>query len=187
MFNSVVKELKDLRGSKVYYWGSYHTMPENVSPFLIDTLDILNALSDYEINQTIEEIEEMEMLKEIKVNNTYNWNAPVSNDFVFRMYESDNGNYYVELAVHLYGDVRGNYSDDIVYKFDNDWDFFETLYDCNAYKEVEVNGKVYGVDINTMYEGLTVYDENGDEIGSIYGYYENEEECAEDILELLNQ
>lgn len=88
--------------------------------------------------EVLETWHSMGYVEEIKADNSYNWSSPISNDFDFKIYENyENNKCYIELSVHRFGDVRGNYTDSAILEFDSDYTFLETLSDYNKYFEVD--------------------------------------------------
>lgn len=120
---------------------------------ICDVIPWLEELKDYEI-----EFDE-ELANTIKENyeswnNSYNWCANTTNDIDYMLYEN-----YVLLKVHILGDIRGNYTEEILIK---DCNIFE-LENANQYKELTDN---LVADMCIFSEEYSVYDTNiGEEIG----------------------
>ena len=202
--------IKNLRGTDVEVFGQPHHIDDNnieYNDLIIDVLEVFENLKDYEIteydyyNPDTDEYEEIEFnssydfiihmedlygIEETRCDNSYNWGAPISNDFYFNeYYNSELNEYYYVVAIHKYGDVRGNYTDEFVLKFDNDYDFLELLNECNKYYTLhDKDGNELEFELNIFNEGLT--DEDGD-----YYYdelnlldYDNIEDLQKDILNL---
>ena len=94
-------------------------------------------------------------------------------------------NLIIEMAIHKYGDVRGNYTDEfyiVVYDID---EFYDILTECNIFNTVEVDGKEYYVDIRMFSDVFEVSDTDGECIGTIYA--EDDEEAIREIKELINE
>ena len=107
--------------------------------------------NDEEIYQEInfEEYAELMGYEEVKHDNSYNWNAPISNNFDYKIYESKACyNIIVEFKVHRYGDVRCNYTENCYLQFNSEYDFMEALYENNKYFAIEKDDKEYYVEIN---------------------------------------
>ena len=75
----------------------------------------------YRNNRSFSEFNEF--ISEIDLNystdNSYNWNSPVIFEIVHFSREdlvTDETKYYIALAFHLKGDVRGNYSDFVIFE-----------------------------------------------------------------------
>ena len=157
--------------------------------FTIDILEVLENLESYEATEipvfTDEEMEENEEnqnlidieknnvenmidfleeyyeYKEVGCNNTYNWSSPVNHDFYYHIYESDiNDTIYIVMAIHKYGDVRCNYTNEFLLQFDYIEEFYEVLTYSNKHYYIETENTVeYDVSIDILSEGVTVNDE----------------------------
>lgn len=92
-------------------------------------------------------------------NNTYNWGANISNDIDYRIIKDEIDGYYYVAMVHLFGDVRGNYSDYFVLHFDYE---SEWLYLENLHQSKTINEK-YVADIFLLSENYEIYDYENDE------------------------
>ena len=94
--------------------------------------------------------------------NTYNWGANICNDLNMN-YRKDCG--IILFMVHLYGDIRGGYSDYFAVKFDRS----DELYYLDSITQTKDINDRYVADINLFREGYTVYDtETQDDIGEFY-------------------
>src|SRR5699024_1553299 len=190
--NSVIMDIQNLRGAE---------LENDINEFEIDIIDILEDLKEYEVDMIIEEpledeeypeefeevetedIEEyFEWLESIgyiadvydyKADNSYNWLAPVSNHFDFKMYEllhtggtlvdelPHTGGTLVEMKVHRHGDVRGNYTETFLLEFDNDYTFLETISENSKLVTIEVDEENYDVMVNPFSDVMEVMDEYG--------------------------
>lgn len=114
--------------------------------------------------------------------NTYNHCGRPQNDFNWQTFKK-NDEYYVVMSFHLGGDIRGNYTDDIVLKFDYDTQFYEVLDDLlyRVVFEFEHNGKTYQLTPNVFDECLEVYDIETDDY--IYGIYTDNDEDTHALLD----
>ena len=200
MTMKTINELMQLRGAEVKYFGDTVTLPNTVSDLEIDTINILEDMEEYELDwydfrcytededgneievdifegcETGEEIldalEEYGYIEDtyFAADNSYNWSAPVSNDFDFKVYKDFVfGGVFVDFSVHRFGDVRGNYTDSVIYRFDSADEFYELLLNCNKY--VSVGNYEVVVDITN--DGFEVYDEGGNYILTAYGDYDD--------------
>ena len=200
MTRKVINELMQLRGSQVKIFGQPVTLPNTVDDLEIDTINILEDMEEYELDwydfryytededgnesevdifegcETGEEI--LDVLEEygyiedtyFTADNSYNWSAPVSNDFDFKVYRDLlSGGVFVDFMVHRFGDVRGNYTDSVIYHFDSVDEFYELLLNCNKYVQI---GN-YGVCVDLFNDGFDVYDEAGNYICTAYGDYDD--------------
>src|SRR5690606_525400 len=84
--------------------------------------------------------------------NTYNWNAPFSQDFIGQTFEIGGEN-YVLIQIHGGADIRGGYTDVKCFKV-------KTPY----IGHVDIYGTVNGVDVDTLYNGTSLTDEDGNVI-----------------------
>ena len=141
-----------------------------------NVLPLLYELKDYEIESTEESIDCI-VKNADKRWNTYNWNANIDHDIdVAEMYI--NGYTYMAIMVHRYGDIRTNYTDRFLVRFDNEYDWFEfnSRVQCK-----EIAGGRYYVDIDLMAECYNVWD-NEKEV-NVGEFYELE---VEDLLNEIN-
>lgn len=111
------------------------------------------------VDAYIEYMEELGALEEGKGDNSYNWLGKVSNHFNFQTYQHEDGSFYVEFKVHLYGDVRANYTDSVLLKFKDDYFFYEAI----AESEMEEEYKGYGIRFSATHEGYEIYNRETDE------------------------
>ena len=200
MTRNAINDLLQLRGATVKYFGETVTLPNTVDDLEIDTINILKDMEEYEIDlhdfvyytededgnesevdifegcETAEEIldalEEYGYIEDtyFAADNSYNWSAPVSNDFDFKLYkDSVSGGIFVDFSVHRFGDVRGNYTDSVIYHFDSVDEFYELLLNCNKYVQI---GN-YDVCVDIFNAGFEVYDEGGNYILTAYGDYDD--------------
>ena len=200
MTRKAINELMQLRGSQVEIFGQPVTLPNTVSDLEIDTINILKDMEEYELDwydfryytededgneievdifegcETGEEI--LDALEEygyientyFAADNSFNWSAPVSNDFDFKLYRDFlSGGVFVDFMVHRFGDVRGNYTDSVIYRFDSVDEFYELLLNCNKYVQI---GN-YEVIVEIFNDGFEVYDESGNYILTAYGDYDD--------------
>ncbi len=97
--------------------------------------------------------------------NTYNCNANIDHDIDYRIVESAHDGVWFAFMVHRYGDVRGNYTDWAVCKFD----YVESIFELESVMQYkDIIGK-YVADINIFTEGYEVYDYiNDKDVGTFY-------------------
>ena len=192
-FNEMVKDIKELRGAEVKVFGQDTVLADGVDELTIDILDVLESLKDYVIDlddyidcrYDVESADDVLDILEVygyiedvcdyKGDNSYNWSSPISNDFDIKIYKrydglhiSSNG-VFVEFKVHRFGDVRGNYTDSVILQFDNDYEFWEVLTECNKYHTIEVDGEEYDVRVDILSDGYEVCDIDGYIIATAYG------------------
>lgn len=143
-----------------------------------NVLKLLYELKDYEI-ETFDTEKSIDLVVEHATNrwNTYNWNANIDHHIDVAELEIS-GYTYMAIMVHRYGDVRANYTDRFLVKFDNEYDFF-ALESMNQGKEVADR---YYCNIWLMGECYDVWDYiNNCEVGEFY-----EIEVA-DLLDAINE
>lgn len=125
-----------------------------------DILPFLEELKEYEINVSDEWIENFR--EDSEGDNTYNWGANICNDLNMN-YRKNCG--IILFMIHLYGDIRGGYSDYFAVKFDR----FDDLFYLESMTQTKDINDRYVADINLFREGYTVYDtETQDDIGEFY-------------------
>ena len=207
----IIDEVKALRGANVEVFGQPTTLPFDYGKYTIDIIDVLNHLEDYEIPEIIdywtfeeEDGEDIEVLEEITCEeylnilddngllveknsgNTYNWSAPISNDFYYHIYKNlRDDNLIIKIGVHKYGDVRGNYTDEFCIIIDSEEEFFDILCESDKFNTVEIDEKKYDIDTRIFSDMFEVNTEDGYYIGSIYA--EDDEEAIEKIKELIDE
>ena len=200
MTRKVINELMQLRGSQVKIFGQPVTLPNTVDDLEIDTINILKDMEEYELDwydfryytededgneievdifegcetgeQILDALEEYGYIEDtyFAAENSYNWSAPVSNDFYFKVYRDVlSDGVFVDFMVHRFGDVRGNYTDSVIYHFDSVGEFHKLLSNCNKYVHI---GN-YGVRVDIFNDGFCVYDEAGNYICTAYGDYDD--------------
>lgn len=200
MTRKAINDLLQLRGATVKYWGETVTLPNTVDDLKVDTINILEAMEEYELDwydfryytededgneieidifegcETAERI--LDVLEEygyiedtyFAADNSYNWSAPVSNDFDFKLYKDFvSGGVFVDFMVHRFGDVRGNYTDSVIYHFDSVGELYDLFSNCNKYVQI---GN-YGVCVDIFNDGFEVYDEGDNYICTAYGDYDD--------------
>ena len=142
-----------------------------------NVLPLLYELKDYEIETTEESIDWFAKNAD-KRWNTYNWNANIDHDIdVAEMYL--NGYTYMAIMVHRYGDIRANYTDRFLVRFDNEYEWFE--FESRVQYKTICDGR-YCIDINIMSETYNVWD-NEKEV-NVGEFYELE---VEDLLNEINK
>ena len=138
---------------------------------------MLDEFQDYEINVSDKYIKNFLERNDTKAYNTYNANAAISNDLDYRILETDDY-CIVVMQVHLYGDIRGGYSNFFALKFDSVFDFYNL---DNWIQTKDINDQ-YTATIYLYSECYTVYDyKNSEDVGE---HYESE---VNDLLETLNK
>ena len=220
MYENVINDLKDLRGKEVSIFGQKTTLSNTCSKYVVDAINVVEGLKnggyimevedmqeelrDLEINCDLEKIDSIEKFIDLlidkgvidnnktKSDNTYNVNGNISNDMYFHIYTNDyNECVYTVIAFNRYGDVRGNYTDELLLKFDSEYDCMDYFlgyddFSCSVLNTIIIDGKEYETTSNIFSESIQVYSlEEMDDIGEVYGYYESDEEIIEEIKEKL--
>ena len=188
MLNNIITDLKNLEGKLVGKGSYFEHVYTNEAPIdAISTIDVLENLKPYEVDDFIgydfEQEMEMEIdfdeyldlyeYEEIKSDNTYNWLAPLTNHINYRIYESKiMDDIIVELSVHRYGDVRCNYTEECYLKFQNDFEFYEVLIESRKNLVTIKDDKRYDIYIDVLSEcpEIEIWDiDNEYEYESVYG------------------
>ena len=141
-----------------------------------NVLPLLYELKDYEIETTEESIDWIVKNADRRWN-TYNWNANIDHDIDVAVVYL-NGYTYMAIMVHRYGDIRANYTDRFLVRFDNEYDWFE--FNSRMQYKTICDGRYY-VDIDIMSECYNVWD-NEKEV-SVGEFCELE---VEDLLNEIN-
>ena len=129
-----------------------------------DVLKLLYELKDYEIETTEKSIDWIVEHADHRWN-TYNWNANIDHHIDVAELEI-NGYTYMAIMVHRYGDVRANYTDRFLVRFDDIVDWYD-LESRMQYKTI-ADGK-YCCDIDIMAECYNVWDwDNNTMLGEFY-------------------
>lgn len=171
--DAVIKDIKEVNKTcGAWIYNTNGTIRDDV--ICGNVLDLLYELKDYEIETTEKSIDWIVVNVDHRWN-TYNWNANI--DHHIDVAELGiNGYTYMAIMVHRYGDVRANYTDRFLVRFDNEYEWFE-LESRMQYKTI-CDGR-YCVDIDIMSECYNVYD--WDEFDNIGEFYEIE------VTDLLNE
>lgn len=142
-----------------------------------NVLPLLYELRDYETEATEEFIDWIVEHADRRWN-TYNWNANIDHDIDVAEVHL-NGDTFMAIMIHRYGDMRANYTDRFLVRFDNEYDLFEfnSRIQC---KEI-ANGR-YCVDIDLMTETYNVWD--SEECANVGEFWEME---VEDLLNEINK
>lgn len=141
-----------------------------------EEIDILEE--DYNVDEAIDKLAEYGIIPDMweDCNNTYNWCSPISNDINYYIYKDKlYDNILVQLNVHRFGDIRGNYTNDCLLKFDSIQDFYEILSEENRDIDLWVNENNYSCYLNILSDIIEVYDNGGTYLFDV---------CASDMEEL---
>lgn len=161
--DNVIKDIENVnKEGHAWIYESNGTIKDDV--ICGDVLDLLYELKNYEIETTEKSIDWI-VVRSTNRWNTYNWNANIDHHIDVAELKI-NGYTYMAIMVHRYGDVRANYTDRFLVRFDDIYEWIE-LESRMQYKEI-ANGR-YCVDIDIMSEWYNVYDwELGESIGEFY-------------------
>lgn len=174
--DEVIKDIKEVNKTcDAWMYNSDGTIKDNV--ICGNVLELLYELKDYEIETTEKSINWIVVNADRRWN-TYNWNANIDHNIDVAEMEI-NGYTYMAIMVHRYGDVRANYTDRFLVRFDSEYEWFE-LESRMQYKTI--CDEKYSIDIDIMSECYSVYDwELGESIGE---FYEIE---VEDLIDAINE
>lgn len=198
---AIKQDILSLRGANVRIFGQPVTLPNTVNEFTIDILDILDALSPYEFDldilglDTTDDDAIYDRLRELgyiydecdyRGDNSYNWCAPVSNEFDFKIYDNAlTDGIIVEFKVHRYGDVRCNYTDAVLYMFDDFYAFYDAVSAANKFIRIDVNNICYGLDISVFADTFEVCNaDTGAYVCEAFG--SSLEEVTQNIIDKLH-
>ena len=176
--DNVIKDIENVnKECHAWIYEPNGTIKDNV--ICGNVLDLLYELKDYEI-ETFDTEKSINLVVEHADHrwNTYNWNANIDHHIDVAELEI-NGYTYMAIMVHRYGDIRANYTDRFLVKFDDETEWFE-LESRMQYKTI-CDGK-YCVDIDIMSECYNVYD--WDKFDNIGEFYEIE---VEDLLKEIEE
>lgn len=170
---------------------------DNEIDYVIDTRKLLEYLKPYEVeipkeykndyNGITKYLVSLNVEKEYEGCNTYNWNGRIMHDLNYTKYKIDNKYYYV-VMVHRGGDIRANYTDYFMLRFDDEDEFMYIIDEICREKltiSKEYNGKHYSIDISPFSEIQYAYCwENGDSF-EVYAY--NDTSFYEEIDKYYNE
>ena len=181
---------------------------EDEYSLLVDVKNLLDNMKANEIDPTEtveidgEEIPfqtwlyEYSNMENLKADNSYNWCSPLSHDINFEVWGySETEEIFVVVRVHRTGDIRGNYTDEIILKYDNYDDFmYSNMENVSKFVgfEFDYEGEKYIADIVIEWfkecQDVRIMDENYNEILDLYDVYldaDNKDELIEKMKELL--
>lgn len=207
---NLINEMEALKGANVRIFGQPTKLSVEINETDIDIIEVLKSLEEYEINTSeflyfdedrgddinildtnddvIESLFEYGYIESDtydKGDNSYNWMSPVNHDFNFYTFKATDGGIYVLFKVHMYGDVRGNYTDDVLLYFNDEYIFYETLSENNKYIAVEIDGDIYDIYINIFSDSFEIYTYDGEYLFTVCGC--DIEEITEEIKKELEE
>lgn len=180
--DNVIEEVKSFRKgeNKPWIFDKNGNVKDDV--LIVDVLPLLLALKECEIEISNAEIDEYLKKDYISAENTYNFGANISNDLDWKIYKNknDENKYIALIMVHLFGDIRGGYSDYFAISIEEYKNFLEFLYYEDFYEETTkyVSFDKYYAEVDMFSDVYTVYDENDCDIGTFYEI---------DVKDLLNK
>jgi hypothetical protein len=154
MINEVIKDLKTVDESSKAVYKTYD--------YIVKAVDILEALKPLEVNDYKREA----VLKAfedgdrdyIEAFNSYNWNANIDHHMQWYVVEVNKRKFMI-LSFHRYGDVRVNYTNQVVLNYDDidRDDFHNAIIESDKSDSVEVDGKTYNFYVSALQDYVTVY------------------------------
>lgn len=161
--DAVIKDIKEVnKECHAWIYEPNGTIRDDV--ICGNVLELLYELKDYEIDTTEKSIDWIVVNADRRWN-TYNWNANIDHNIDVAELEI-NGYTYMAIMVHRYGDVRANYTDRFLVRFDDE-DEWLNLESRMQYKTI-CDGK-YCCDIDIMTEWYNVWDwDNNTSVGEFY-------------------
>lgn len=204
---------KEIKALDEKYEGQYEfANSEEDYSLLVDVKNLLDNMKANEVDPSTmveivndeDECEEISFqtwlydysgMEYLKSDNSYNWSSPLSHDINFEVWGySESEPLYVVVRVHRMGDIRGNYTDEIILSYENYDDFlYSTMEDVSEYVglEFEYNGEKYHATITIDWykecPDVSIMNENCDEeILDLYDVYIGED-TKEGIIEKLQE
>lgn len=149
----------------------------NEFKYLVDTRILLDNLRDFEVEIPTEYFEKYEQvfgngvlqymaditetdMEEFNGGNTYNYNGRILHDLDYRYIDTKDNGFYVAIQVHRVGDIRANYTEFALFKFDYYESFWETIDDIcieNFGGCLEYHDRHYYYDIRCFDENIRVW------------------------------
>ena len=161
----VIEQVKEARkgANRPWIFDDNGNIADNV--MCCEALDVLEELKKYELNVSDKWIDKFLSNPKVRGDNTYNRSANISNDLNMDFLHADSGEEIMLIMVHLYGDIRGGYSDYFAVKFDNEYKFYELE---SATQMKDVNDSMVA-DLSIFSDTYTVYDYvNQKDVGEFY-------------------
>ena len=176
---TVIEQVKNARMGKATAWifNNEGRIKNNI--IVGEVLDLLEEMKQYEINVSDKALINMDNIdwRKTRHDNTYNVSANISNDIDYKAIEKEDYCLFL-VKIHLYGDIRINYSDYFVLKMDD----FESFFELDSWIQLKVLNERYCADINLLSETYPVYDyENQQFVDEFYDLK------IEDVLQQINK
>lgn len=161
----VINQVKEFRKGENRPWIFDDNGNVRNDVLCCEVLDVLEELKRYELNVSDEWIDNFLNNEDVEGDNTYNWGANISNDLNMNSLINKDGEEIMVIMVHLFGDIRGGYSDYFAVKFDNRYEFYELE---SAIQTKDVSDSMVA-DLRIFSETYNVYDyEKGEDVGEFY-------------------
>ena len=129
-------------------------------------------------------LEENNIFEEVKIDNTYNIAGKINHNICFVIYKNKkNDKYYVEISVHLGGDIRGNYTDSVVYEFEYETEIYDFLLENSKKYYISYKGINYGIEVNAIKENVEVFGGKYGEFDIISKY----DICRENVKQYIQE
>ena len=175
--DEVIADLEKGRQQAVLFMGEkrFYYSP---SQFEVDTIDVLKELKAFEVPFKFPEISEKELYtiyeddaywylqqcmnqtwgicEEFVADNTYNWNAKVSNHLQYHLYENPSGRTIAAVEINLHGDVRANYSPWMIFSCYSKEEFIEALCTASRCVQFATEKWIANITINACSEMMIV-------------------------------
>ena len=190
--DKIINELKTAEKDFWWYGNKYAKLTLIDSCELIKDLEKLNQWNTMYRLKHIRNIEKfLENATEIYGGNTCNFNGRYTHDFYYHVYEQNNG-YYVEIAFHIAGDVRSNYTDELLFKLDCNsenaaiyifWGVIQDLVRNQTGEAIEIDGLHFCIDFFATGDDYQIYCMEREESIEAYTTFESYEEAEKFIKE----
>lgn len=133
-------------------------------------------------------LEDEGILEEVKADNTYNYNGKINHNIAFIIYHNKKDDmYYVDLSIHLMGDIRGNYTDSVIYKFEYETEIYDFLLDCYKTFSINYKGIEYKICVNCLSEIVEVFGGKYGELDIINSYDIYKENIKEKLQKYIDE
>ena len=162
---NVIEQVRDARKgvNRPWIFNDDGKIADNV--MCCEVLDVLEELKEYEIEVSDEWIENFKNNPNVKGDNTYNWNGNISNDLNMDYLVTEDDEEIILIMVHLFGDIRGGYSDYFAVKFDSMYEFYE----LESATQIKTVNDHMSADLSIFSEMYNVYNyEKQEDVGSFY-------------------
>jgi len=160
MINEVIKDLKAVDESSTAVYKTYD--------YIVKAVEVLEDLKPLEVNdykrEAVLKAFEDGNRNYIEAHNSYNWSGNIDHDMQWYVIKVHNRHYMI-LSFHRFGDVRCNYTDQVVLNYDdlNRDNFHEAIYDNDKRGSVEVDGITYNFYVSALQDYVTVSSEDSND------------------------